>query len=461
MDLLWFRKLALLAITRARHRLGSKRSEENLISLRNSEKLNYHALLRLQKSKLQDILLYSWHNVPYYKRLFDEIGIIKSNSEIDLSRFQEIPLLDKEIINNSFSDLKSKKLAEGEYFYNTSGGSTGEPVKFVQDAKFAEWGWAVKTYFDEWSGYYTGRRKIKLWGSERDLFVGRQTAKIRLLRWLHNEIWLNAFKMTSEQMRNYVEKINTFKPVQILAYVESIYELSLFIEKEKILVHSPKAIMTSAGTLYSYMKDKVQNVFQAPVYNRYGSREVGDMACECEQQNGLHVSSLTHYIEILNSDLNPAGPDENGEIVVTSLSNFAMPLIRYRVGDIGAWSKNPCTCGRPFPLLKRIEGRVSDTFFTKGGDQVHGEYFTHLFYFREWIKKFQVVQEELNLVKVLIVSKNLENSYECVANDLADIQYKIQLVMGNTCKVEFKFVNEIVPSKSGKYRYTISKLSIV
>lgn len=266
--------------------------------------------------------------------------------------------------------------------------------------------------------------------------------------------------MGPSEMRKYVEIINTVRPVQILAYVEAIYELAKFIEREGLKVWSPRAIMTSAGTLYGYMREVIERVFQAPVYNRYGSREVGDIACECEAHQGLHVCPLTHYVEILREDGTSAPPGEIGEVVVTSLINYAMPLIRYRIGDMAAWADHNCSCGRRWPLLKEVTGRTADTFISSSGRRVHGEYFTHLVYFRDWVKKFQFVQESPDRIRLLVIPAVPKNEInEIIAREKADIEAKIQVAMGPECKLEIEVVDDIPASPSGKYRYTISKVA--
>jgi phenylacetate-CoA ligase len=376
-----------------------------------------------------------------------------------LNQFDDVPLLDKEALRTQSEALQSDDLDRRNWFYNTSGGSTGEPVQFIQDREYQEWVTAIKKHFNGWTGYQRGQPRVKLWGSERDLLVGEETLKTRISRWVRNEHCLNAFRMGREQMRKFVKKINHVEPVQILAYVESIYELAQFIEEKGLEIHSPKAVMTSAGTLYDHMRDTIRRVFDAPVFNRYGSREVGDIACECEAHEGLHVSAPTHYIEILRTDGTPAEPGEVGEIVVTHLTNYAMPLIRYRIGDMGAWAEEPCSCGCSWPLITKVTGRVSDTFINQNNDAIHGEFFTHLFYHEDWIQKFQVVQEAMDRIVIRTVphedSDNYEQRYQ---EEIQEIIRNIRSAMGGSCTVEFQFEEDIAPTDSGKYRYTISKV---
>lgn len=413
----------------------------------------------VQHGLLTRILCHAYRHVPYYREIFTKAGIDPEKGVINTDVIRSIPLLDKDIIRQNHEALKSDDLAGRKWHENTSGGSTGEPVRFVQDKAYHEMSVAVKMLDDLWSGYGAGDRKVLLWGSERDLFEGRDRRRTRAGRWLRNEVALNAFRMTPSQMLDYVSTINSWKPVQILAYAGSIYELSCFIDREKLPVHMPKAIMSSAGVMEAFMRKTIERVFRAPVFDRYGSREVGDIACECDHHRGLHISAPTHYVEVLRAGGAPADAGESGEIVVTSLTNYAMPLIRYRIGDMGALSEEACPCGRGWPLLKKIAGRVTDTFLKEDGTQIHGEFFTHLFYYQDWVKKFQVTQDTFDRIRVAIVQRNGSGRDRgSHGTELEDITKKIHAVMGRQCRVEFAFVDDIAPSPSGKYRYTISNI---
>lgn len=392
------------------------------------------------------------NNVPYYKEIgrINDIQISKDNIFDDVKNF---PVLRKEILRNNYGDLKSQTF-DGDYFKNTSGGSTGEPVIFLQDTIFNEKQKGSKIFFDEWAGRKDGEKMIKLWGSERDILKGSQGMEGWIKEKLLNIKLLNSFKMSENDMKKYIEIINREKPKIIEAYVQSIYELSKFIQNNNLDVYSPKGIITSAGTLYPQYKRLIEDVFKTKVYNQYGSREVGLMAFSCNKEEGLHLNIYNHYIEILNDKLEPCKPGEIGLIFVTTLNNYVMPLIRYQIGDMAIPAKNElCSCGRGLPLIEKVTGRNVDLFKAKNGALIDGEYFTHLIYFRNWIKRFQFVQKEIDLIKIYIVLNNDKNE-----SDMKDITEKIKIVMGVSCKVEFEFVSDIESTKSGKYLYTISEI---
>jgi phenylacetate-CoA ligase len=446
-----------LTITLLRPNIG-----KNLKQLLYWQWLDLSHTLVMQRQRLTHLLSHASAHVPYYRDVLREAEVFNTSGQIDLTDFSKIPLLDKNIIRNRMDDLKSDDLSHRRWAYVTSGGTTGEPVRIIQDQAVGDWSYATMHLDDFWSDCRVGEERcILLWGSERDLLVGKETLKTRGLRWVRNEVWLNSFRMGPKQMYAYVDKINALKPVQILGYVESLYELANFIECEGLHVYSPRAVKSTAAPLYSYMRETIERVFRCPVFNRYGSRESPAIASECEQHSGLHVHAPLHYLEVLRPDGNPAEPGEIGEIVLTSLTNYAMPLIRYRIGDLGMIAPEVCPCGRGWPLLKDIVGRMTDVFVTKTGDHIYGDYFTHLFYFQNWVKKFQVIQEDFDFIRVLIILNDpVDHPEVSFDGSIKSIVENMRAVMGADCRVQFIFVDEIKPSTSGKLQYTISKIGI-
>jgi phenylacetate-CoA ligase len=279
--------------------------------------------------------------------------------------------------------------------------------------------------------------------------------KMTLLNLLTQDTWVNAFRMTTTSMREFFNQINIHPPELIISYAQAIYELAQFAEHEQLSIRPQKAILTSAGTLHPFMRQKIEAIFQCKVFNRYGSREVGDIACECEIHNGLHVFPWGCYVEVVDQDGNPVPKGVEGDILVTSLANKAMPLVRYAIGDRGILSLDEtCACGRRGVKFHKISGRNVDAFRMADGTLVDGEYFTHLLYFRDWVKKFQVIQEDYQTVVYKIVGTPSDDK----SDEYAEIIQKTQKLMGDDCKIRFDFVDNIPLASSGKYRYTISKV---
>lgn len=431
-------------------KLSNKDIFKEYNKLKKIERNSLENNLKIQEIRLKRILLHAYRNVPYYHNVLGKAKVVVGG-KINLDNFNKIPILTKEIIRREGKNLYSRDCKKRNSYENTSGGSTGEPVKFLQDRRY--WigtmagAWFQNSFVDNYPC-----KQLKLWGSERDILQGGYGIKGVFKNWVYSRKYLNAFKMSEENMKNYIQEINLYKPIIIEAYVQSIYEMSKFARENKLNVYSPKGIIVSAGTLYPEMKKLIEDVFGCPIFNRYGSREVGDMACSCDKDEGLHLSIFSNYVEILDKKLKPCKPREIGKVYVTMLNNYSMPLIRYDIGDVAVPSKKQkCSCGRGLPLIESVRGRDVNLFKTRKGDLVDGEYFTHLFYLKNWVERFQVVQKDYDLIEIKIVGNKDKK-------EMKKIERGIKVAMGKDCKIKWEFVLEIKPTKSGKYLYTVSEI---
>src|SRR5438105_1707321 len=175
------------------------------------------------------------------------------------------------------------------------------------------------------------------------------------------------------------------------------------------------------------------------------------------EPGGLHVAPWSVYLEVVGDDGTPLGPEEEGEIVATSLTNYAMPLMRYAIGDRGAITGScACACGHTGVTLRRVSGRIVDTFRAPTGELVDGEYFTHLLYHLEWVTKFQVLQRDHEHVVFRIVPTRIRRAPD---DDLSRITAGVRKALSPACRVDFEFVPELLPGPSGKFHYTISEFS--
>ncbi len=429
----------------------------NLEFLQRIEYQSPQVLRQLEEQRLSELLIHSYTNVPYYRKILSEAGAVR-DGKVYLENFDNIPVLTKDIIRSQRENLYSEDYKKRFPYANRTGGSTGEPVSFIQDRDYKDWGFAHTSYLNLMAGKKVGEPEIKLWGSERDILNNSEKFMTILDRKLFNVTIFNSFLMSEENMNNYVKNWNAVRPKLVTAYTSAVFELARYIRRTDTKIFQPRAIMCAAETLTEDVRNFIEQVFGCPALNQYGSRELGEIACECPMREGLHAWSLNHRIEILDKGLKPCLPDQMGSIYVTTLNNYSMPLIKYDIGDMGIPAKNTlCSCGRNFPLIKTIAGRHIEVFKTREGKVVPGEFFIHFIgvvYNKNYIKRFQVVQKDYDRIVIRLVISDTQKFNESKTG----ITDSIQKVMGQNCKVEFEPVDDIQPTKSGKYLYTISEV---
>ncbi len=439
-----WRKPAILV---ALHLSGSK-IPRYLKEIERVSQFSRAEIVEYQQATLERLLMHAYENVPYYHRILPEAGVI-SGGKVYLEHFGNIPILTKDIIRREGKNLYSTDYANREPYENTSGGSTGEPVWFIQDREYEEWNIATKIYFNQVFGKQIGEREVKLWGSDRDIIEGTIGIKNKIRNFIYNRKFINSFKLSSQQLESIVYHLDTYRPSVVWSYVTSSFELARYLNRNgRTLLHPPDAFIVTAGMLSEPVRTYLEETLGTRVYNQYGSREVGPIACECRRQEGLHIFDFLQYIEVPETDSTGAG-----EVVVTNLRNFSMPLIRYRIGDTARLRPAPCSCGRESHMLESITGRTTDHFVLEDGTKISGGYFSHLLVFKKWVKKFQILQKGYSLIQCKIVVDGEINHRE-----IKDIEAKMQLLMGDSCRVRFDFVEEIEPSESGKFRYVICEV---
>lgn len=402
------------------------------------------------EAALSTILRHAVSNVPHYEQ-FASLPIVEAPFEA-LSAF---PLLDKNTIRERGQDLQSADLSARKWYVNTSGGSTGQPVRLIQDSEYLDHTGATTMLYWHLLGLDQGQRMMRLWGSERDILQDGDGPVATIRRFLRNSVLYNAFRMTDATMREMLTEMDRRPPRLIIAYAQSMYELARFAEREAIRVRSQNGIVSAAETLHPFMRETMQRVFGCPVFNMYGSREIAGIACEVPGYRGLWIAPWNCHVEIVDPEGSTVEDGVEGEIVITSLVNFAMPLIRYRIGDRGVLA--PQGSG-PHPLgsrmLERVTGRMGDMIRLQDGTIGDSGYFEGLLYFREWLREFQVVQKREDW----IVFRFVLEVTEVPLDDWEEICSGVRKLFGADCRIDLEIVDEIPALPSGKYRYTISEV---
>ena len=400
---------------------------------------------------LRNILLHAKANTKYYGNVLCHPPRINSDKDVE-SLLAKLPMLSKDIIRSQEKNLIAKVKPVGRTFWNTSGGSTGEPILILQDSTYLACSRYITYKQKTTTGFKWGMPWMKIWGDEREILHANISPRHLITGMIKNLHTFNSFRMTDSSKDSMLRSIERIAPNMIVGYVQSIYELAKFAKSGRGFSGKVGSIIVSAGTLYPFMAETIEEVFKAPVFNRYGSREVGNIAISTSDKSAMSISDGV-WLEIVDESGKQVPNGVEGEIVITSLINYAMPLIRYRVGDRGTLGTRLDSNGNSMTVLENVTGRTVDLFRNSDGHQIDGEYFTHLLYFKTWVKKFQFIQKDLDRIVLQVVP-----SSSPIPNEVDEIERKIKIVMGEKCKFEFVLVEDIADPPSGKFRFTISEL---
>jgi phenylacetate-CoA ligase len=420
--------------------------------LEQSQWLSLEELQELQLIKLRRLLAHAYEHVPFYRQRFRQAGVHPRDIKT-LADLRRIPILTKKDVQTQLHDLVATNYDRAQLHRDATGGSTGASTVFYLDKESLAYNKASKARYRKWYGFEMGAKVAFLWGAARDVPDMSLRARLNLI--LGRQRWLNSYGTSVDQMKRFAQEMQVWKPSFIVGYSSSLHLFARFLREHNLDGIHPQAIESSAEKLYDFQRELVEQVFGCRVFNAYGSREFGGVAAECEQHQGMHILADVMYVELIK-DGQPVVEGDFGDIIITDLHNYAMPFIRYQIGDLGRPQPGPCLCGRGFARIAEIVGRSNAIVTTPSGHYVHGAFFSHLFYGVEEVRKFRIHQQSLTKVDVLIESEdNL-----LPPDKLETIRSKMQSQLGDQVTLEFKFVDSIPPLPSGKLGYLISDVPV-
>ncbi len=428
-------------------RLRGEVDSDYMISLRKSEHLCIDKLKELQWKKVKLLIEHAFDSVPFYRQQMNELGVHPSDI-CTLDDFKKLPLLTKRDLREREKDLISSKYSLASLRASQTGGSTGEPVKVYMDQRRIRLATTDEIWADGLSGWKIGEPIARLWGAPE---IGRVVSKPRRLfrRYLLNPGYMiEAYDLDRETFLSFVDNYCKWHPTLIVGYASSLRELSQFLLAEGLKLVSPKAVISTAELLDEHTRCLIEEAFRCPVIDRYGSREMGLIACQCVKGEKYHVNMNRVYLEVI-PDNDETHLHKSGKIVVTDLGNFGMPLIRYEIGDRAQLSENhDCMCGIQSDCLDYLEGRIFDFLVTADGKKIHGLTFNRYIFQISGVSQYRLVQESRGLVRIQVI----ENQ-PIAAEQIDQLKVLIREKIGGNTKVEFEKVNSLPKTPSGKHRY--------
>jgi phenylacetate-CoA ligase len=380
---------------------------------------------KYQFTQLKNILIHARDNVPYYTRIFNEVGFIPEKIQ-SLDDVKIIPLLTKNLIQENYDELISRKIPEKGFYKAATSGTSGNPLQILLD---------YQSIFIENAFIYSYRKRLGYDFKDKLATFRGSGANIKNKKWkfnpMYNELVFSPFKLSPATLKSYLKRINKFKPDYIHGFMSTIYYFAKLLKKENLsLNYKPKGIFYISEAIEEDKRNFIDNFFEVPSFTFYGHSERCIIAPEIKK-NIYRFDPFYGYTEFENND------DGTHTIIGTGFFNTIMPLIRYKTDDACKES------GDGYKIFSKRDSTIG--LYGK-----NMEFFTHSpLKFQTGILKniinYQYVQDEPGKAKLLIITKNV------VQYDANDYQKEINKKTRGLIDLEVEIVDKLILSPRGKF----------
>lgn len=434
-------------------RLRFNKHYENMMkSLERFEYIGEEEIELLQFQKLQRIIRHVYSTVPYYRNLMENMKLTPKDFNA-LKDLQKLPILTKNIVTQHFNDLISRAYKRRQLYEGHTSGTTGSPFHVLYDKNTVIAHNAAIWWFRKMQGFEFGRPYATI--------LGRVIVPLNQTRppfWRFNRFWnqlfLSSFHLKDENLKYYFEAMRRYKIEAIQAYPSTAYILAKYLDKRDDYF-AINFVFTSSETLLPIQRETIAKRFKCKVYDSYGLAEKTAYLSECNKFEGYHLHPDYGIVEILDDKNEPVPKGHFGKIVATGLNNYAMPLIRYEVGDISRYKLSQCSCGRNLHLLDGVTTKAEDIVVTPEGRLISSSVLTHPFKPLHNITKSQIIQTDMHSLLIKIVRGNGYNP-----NDGKLLLKEMRKRVGKNISITINYVNDIPNEKSGKYRWVVSTVPL-
>ena len=354
-----------------------------------------------QNEKLQQLVKHAFEQVPYYKKLFKELHL--SPADIRCKEdLQKLPVIRRSDLQQNYLALMAGNHESYHSQYRSTGGTTGIPTKYLSDMNSWSLHWALKYRGWEWSTYNIGD-KVAIFGGA-SLIPDEKTSLSRKIWNQINQFYpMPSTHLSENDLEGHASVIKQHNIKCLRGYPSSIAMFANFCRENNIVINIDSVITTAEVLLPNY-KAGIVSAFNPVIIDSYGCADAGGNANTCIHDKGFHVSVESAVWEVCNANGFPVDLNEKGEVTLTSLSNYAMPLLRYQPGDviINNFDESVCSCGCTLPRIKNIVGRTTDVIRFSNGRSLSGPALTVLFS-KFSLNKYQVIQNSENSVDINLI----------------------------------------------------------
>ena len=406
--------------------------------------------LRTQQFRqLHALLTHAWEAIPFYQERLKAAGF-DPRSAVTPDVFSRLQLLHRADVQAAGEGLLSRQIPQehGKVHDGKTSGSTGQPLRYF-GTQFSQFIWQALTLRDhlwhkrDFKGKLAvlrtriERKVLNSWGPPADLVFETGPAAVMDIA---SPIDVQA-QWLQEQNPDY-----------LLSYPSNILGLAKHCIAQGIKLQHLREVRTLGEAHNPELRTVCREAWGSPVIDVYSAQEIGYIALQCPEHEHYHVQSEAVLVEILKEDGTPCQPGEIGKLVVTALHNYAMPLIRYEIGDF-AEAGEPCPCGRGLPVIKHILGRQRNLVTLPDGSK----HWPNTGY-RTWmdfltVRQVQIVQISLQEIEIKLVMDQ-----PLTTQEQAKMIPVVQESLGHPFHIFFTYHQEIPRGAGGKYEDFISEV---
>jgi phenylacetate-CoA ligase len=397
------------------------------------------------------LIRYAYAKVPYYRRLMDGHGVRPEDigGAADIRR---IPVTDRDTLQELTPDEITARGTRPDRLKTTrTSGATGKPI-FIR-----------RTWWEQ-------RLHSLFWLRARHYFGLRPTDRIASISFVRSgpghglqlhQIPLRALGLYRKhridcclQADEIADALYELRPDWVGGQAGAVARVGRLLMEDPRPPLRPRAVAAGGQMITPGMRRDIARGFDAPFHTGYASHEFGLIAWECKQTGKLHVCDDSLILELLE-DGQPVGHGERGEVVGTDLLSYAMPFIRYSLGDLAVRGGSACPCGLPFSTIERIEGRTVDFFPLPDGRTLHPYRVVGAFLnIAPWVRRYQLVQEATDRIRLRIVPYRTPTPEQ-----LEHVDGKIRPILGPEVDFRIELTDELDIRPGEKYRILRSRVT--
>lgn len=416
---------------------GKVRNALDLLEQIEESRISDKQVENYQMERVEKLLEHAKKTVPHYEQM----------TSYELANW---PVVNKLNYKNNPEAFLSNRFGRSELIEMLTSGSTGTPLRCYQNAEKKRHVNAEVLFYNGQIGYTIGRKIIYFRS------IVSEVQKSALQQFAQNICLIDCNDLSDEGIANKIERIRKESKhggAMLMGYCSTLDAFRRYFQKhglDKAEGCNIYGIIGGSEIFHDITRDVLEEAFHCKCLSRYSNEENGFIGQDDELRNVFIPNRANYVVEILKMDSNDHVSDgEVGRVVITDLYNYAMPMIRYDTGDVGAW-QYMMHRGHRRKAIGSFSGRAVDMIFDCNGNQISPHAITNLMWSYQGVQQYQFIQKGKTNYTMIINVGNCELDENAIIGDL-------KKVVGDAAGIVIEYTDEIPVLASGKRRYIVNE----